>query len=636
MFSGINEALQSVELHARPRSLGAFPNVPVEEIVPALASHNSQILVGRSGAGKTHLLLELERRLKTTGQACAFVDLRIVGTAADLYSSTDQTDNYLPATRLAVDVLAEIHDALQVWALREGLLDETSSRCFDELQEAITDIRVAGEEERQVKTESDLNSGNSHDLSIGITAGGPGASYSYKKEHALGNTQSTMAIQKGHADVWLHLGSVARSLSELSEQRGRLFVLLDEWDSVPLPLQPWLADLLRRLLWDTSGCVVKIARGEPPRFAQALPDGRLGLDASRDATVDLDAAFSQLDLGGRRQFLLELLYQHVASVMTRVGNPEEVGDDSEAFANLAFADESAITAFIDSSEGNPGDALIIAGRAAQLAGLGPVRQTHVLEAAHFLAVDRKLRHIEPDAEMQDWLSELLRTAPSRSFRVPLLGGEPPRSFLAFRDRRLLHADRPLDAQPREQWKEQTVDWHVDFGYALVLMRDRNATVDEVRVPPVADAGIAGAIPKFGEDLEASSQFEEAPTGQSPVKLPDHLAGLQPGWLEMILNTLPAFGDFLIFPLWGSPTPIEMTESPTFLGRSVKRSTVQIPQGSVSGRHAELSRTPGGWRLTDCGSLNGTTLNGRDIEVADLHSLDLIGLASAQLLYVKRG
>ena len=39
----------------------------------------------------------------------------------------------------------------------------------------------------------------------------------------------------------------------------RLLVVLDEWSTIPLELQPYLADLIRRAMFPISGLTVKIA-----------------------------------------------------------------------------------------------------------------------------------------------------------------------------------------------------------------------------------------------------------------------------------------------------------------------------------------------------------------------------------------
>ena len=49
-----------------------------------------------------------------------------------------------------------------------------------------------------------------------------------------------------------------------------------------------------------------------------------------------------------------------------------------------------------------------------------------------------------------------------------------------------------------------------------------------------------------------------------------------------------------------------------VGRDDDNSIV-LGDASVSGVHASIARTSGGWRLMDLGSTNGTTIDGRQID-----------------------
>jgi FHA domain-containing protein/uncharacterized protein DUF1707 len=60
--------------------------------------------------------------------------------------------------------------------------------------------------------------------------------------------------------------------------------------------------------------------------------------------------------------------------------------------------------------------------------------------------------------------------------------------------------------------------------------------------------------------------------------------------------------------------------------------VQLAEPTVSRRHAELRRVPGGWELRDLGSTNGTRLNGRRVTLPEpIGPGDLISLGGFRLL-----
>src|SRR5204863_8068756 len=87
-------------------------------------------------------------------------------------------------------------------------------------------------------------------------------------------------------------GPVGRAMRRVIEALGgsRLWILLDEWSSVPLELQPLLADLLRRSLFPVRGLSVKIAAIELRfRFRELREGGDyLGLELGADVAAGLD------------------------------------------------------------------------------------------------------------------------------------------------------------------------------------------------------------------------------------------------------------------------------------------------------------------------------------------------------------
>src|ERR1700753_3027123 len=90
--------------------------VDVGPLFTLLNSDDHQILYGRRGTGKTHALSYLRVRAEEAGEAVAFIDLRTVGSSGGIFSNPA-----LPlterGTRLLVDVISQIHDALTDFAL---------------------------------------------------------------------------------------------------------------------------------------------------------------------------------------------------------------------------------------------------------------------------------------------------------------------------------------------------------------------------------------------------------------------------------------------------------------------------------------------------------------------------------------
>lgn len=77
---------------------------------------------------------------------------------------------------------------------------------------------------------------------------------------------------------------------------------------------------------------------------------------------------------------------------------------------------------------------------------------------------------------------------------------------------------------------------------------------------------------------------------------------------------------LIVSLPDAPATHELTEQEITIGR-ISENTIEIVDASVSSRHATLHLDPSGdYILTDVGSTNGTSLNGKDLVPDEEHKL----------------
>jgi hypothetical protein len=81
--------------------------------------------------------------------------------------------------------------------------------------------------------------------------------------------------------------------------------------------------------------------------------------------------------------------------------------------------------------------------------------------------------------------------------------------------------------------------------------------------------------------------------------------------------------------WGR---IKLLDSPTVLGRNAEG--ISILEPSVSRVHAAIERTaPSTWQVSDRGSSNGTTVNGKRVNVAPLRSGDIVFCGEVGFLFL---
>jgi hypothetical protein len=115
-------------------------------VLDVLSSVDHQLIFGRRGTGKTHLLTVIRQKRKTQRELAIQLDMRNLGSAGGIYA-----DPTIPisqrATRLLVDVLAAIHGQLFEQAINnDGLVNlGTVGHALDELYESHSSVKVIGE-----------------------------------------------------------------------------------------------------------------------------------------------------------------------------------------------------------------------------------------------------------------------------------------------------------------------------------------------------------------------------------------------------------------------------------------------------------------------------------------------------------
>ena len=279
-FVGISRRAESVD---RATLVKTF--VDVGPLFAVLSTNDHQIVFGRRGTGKTHALLYSAEKSKKAKNVTVYVDLRYIGSSGGIYG-----DLGIPipqrATRLLLDVLGSLHEALLRAAL-DGELDLSKvGPALDKLADASTVVEVIGETTRETKASVAEDFKTSSNCTLGVSAK-PSLDLS-SGQYASQNTHSEATLsEKWTSRYRVHFGSVSTALSEIvaSVLPARVLIVLDEWSTVPLDLQPYLADLIRRAFFPVIGITVKIAAIE-----QRSNFGKYILDESSPVGHDGGAA----------------------------------------------------------------------------------------------------------------------------------------------------------------------------------------------------------------------------------------------------------------------------------------------------------------------------------------------------------
>lgn len=455
------------------RSTLAMTFVATGSFSAMLHSTDHQILYGRRGTGKTHALYYLSDLVEHTGDVPVYLDLRTIGSTGGLY-----TDSALSAavrgTCLLVDTLEAIHDELLMVAFEREQVDQNNLLlALDALAEAATAVEVVGEVERETTV------GGRAETSLGVElAASPNAVVSARSCESA-NAESRLrrtGIERHH----VVFGPLSRALRRTVEalRPGRLWLLLDEWSSIPLDLQPLLADLLRRCVLPTPGVAVKIAAIERrARFSQAVPDGDyIGIEVGADAAtaVSLDDILIFDNARTRAQeFFGQLLHNHTSERLSAmIADPPK---DPDGFVDATFH-RAAFPELVRAAEGVPRDAINIAALAAQHAHNEPIGLSDVRRAAQDWFLRDKQTAItsnEPARRMlRRLVDEVVGRRQSRTFLLDQLVSHRHETIDELYDARLLHVLR-RGIMDRKSPGTLYDGFAIDYGCYVSLLLKRN-------------------------------------------------------------------------------------------------------------------------------------------------------------------
>jgi len=437
------------ETYDRKHLIESF--VDIGPLFTLLSNKDNQILFGRRGTGKTHVLGYLVNELQRQGVVAIQLDMRTVGSTGGIYS-----DTRLPASerasRLLVDTLCAMHDQILSQILEKPEEYDLSrlGPLLDRFVEEATRVVVEGTVE--IEQGSSVSSTNREGVGVdfGFSSTGPHGLFRANTDHQHASGEESRSRREGVERLRVHFGSVGRELGRVvsSLPNACLWIVLDEWSEIPLDLQPYLADLLRRTILPIRGVSIKIAAIEQ-RCNFRIPDpdiGHIGIEIGADAAASLNLdeflVFENNPALAKR-FFRELLHKHVRALVSESKELDKISSSSAQFINDAFTQQPAFEEFVRSSEGVPRDAINIIGIAAQRALDNQISVPDVRGAARtwYMRAKQQAVSTKPRAqELLNWIiGEVIQHRQARAF---LLSSDVKDELIDFLyDARVLHIIR---------------------------------------------------------------------------------------------------------------------------------------------------------------------------------------------------
>lgn len=437
--SGLLAAVQ--EIDKRAERVGEVhvteTYVSAGSLIDALSSYDNGVIFGRRGTGKTHALRYLAGQRKAEGDLVILIDMeQDLGSTESIYGDSGLSPTYR-ATRLLIDILGIIHEKF----LEDAFLAGNSSAidALDKMMDHFNEVIVADEAEAQaIETDEVRREGGSR---LGIEFSKSPFSYDRSKTRQAALTSESATTVKGVVRPRVHFGAVRELMNRcVSSQpdRRRIWLLFDEWSGLPRELQPFVAEMLRKLFFGIPRVTTRLA-AIPHRSEWRITrdDGSyIGVEIGSEifALLDLDEfvvfpARSKSERAKRSSdFFRELLFRHVNYVLGLAG--KQLVRSSDQLIKLLFTQVTSFQEMIRAAEGVPRDALLILGRAALRAGSARISTDHVRQAAAQLFQTGKAALLNGMPDARKLLDYIIQE---------VISGKKARGFLLLQE----HTEHPL-------------------------------------------------------------------------------------------------------------------------------------------------------------------------------------------------
>lgn len=373
-------------------------------ILAQIDNTNNQIIYGRRGTGKTHIFKVLASHLlENMSNAIVYIDARTLG------STSQFSDQTVPMKQRCLslfrDVLGEIYNGLLDYIVNEQEDNASAAlEALNELGKVMTEPVSSYAVETVTSRKVDKNStASSVDLSLGTKEG-----LALALRDNTGNSleeEQTTAYRVAQQDkvIFPALHSLLKDV--LQQANATLFILLDEWSSIPIDIQPYLAEFLKRGFFPNPHVVVKIASLEyRSNFGERHESGQiLGFEIGSDISTALDIDdYYVYDRNPEvvTDLFSDMLYKHLKSELpdNYLESKYEISSGRKLVAIL-FTDRFAIKELVRASEGVARDLINIftsAYFAAQRTAHVDITKGLVLDAAHQWFEQDKAKNLDEE------------------------------------------------------------------------------------------------------------------------------------------------------------------------------------------------------------------------------------------------
>src|ERR1035437_888171 len=423
--------------------VGSFVDVG---ILPQIRNVNNQVIYGRRGTGKTHVLRVFASELsQTMGNAVLYIDARTLG------STSQFADPNIPLAARCValfrDILGEVYNCLLDYIVNNA--PSAANIALDRLTDlstVITDpVLSYSAQSITARAANKITEKGGVELAVGVPAA---ASFKASSglDSATENEQTTSySVAAEDKVIFPALTSLLSQILQLTN--SRLILLIDEWSSLPLDIQPYLAEFVKRGFLSLAAVITKIASLEyRSDFGLETAKGFIGFEMGADvsAAIDIDDYYV-FDRNPSRitEAFGDMLYKHIVTELAPqyLATTYQVSNGLQ-FTRKLFSDSFVFQELVRSSEGVARDLINIFSLAyfsAYRRSKDKIDTGAVIEAARLWFEQDKMRNLDETLQgvLRRIVEEVIGNRKARSFLLPRELGNHPVIQRLF-DLRILH------------------------------------------------------------------------------------------------------------------------------------------------------------------------------------------------------
>jgi hypothetical protein len=474
-MKAITSIIQRSEREAdQERLLRSFVDAGIK---PLLENTNNQIVYGRRGTGKTHLLKVLDADAMGAPTIPIYIDARTLG------STSQFSDASLPikdrCLSLFRDIFSELYNSLLSYLV--DLAPDNAGAALDRLDEVMSTVTTPIEKVHATKIEEKSSSEKRDDTSIrsSISAKPELGAKINSNRSSSEDIQTSFSVLAEEKVVFPELQAALRSL--LNAMEVRLVILLDEWSSIPLDLQPYLAEFLKRSIIPNAKITLKIASLEYRSQFSLRDDGKiigfeLGADISANLDIDDYYVFDR-NPRGITEIFATILFRHLEPDLgPHLANNYGIssGDD---FVNALFANHDVFQELVRAAEGVVRDLINIFTSAAVHSlrrGRETIDRKAVLEAARQWYEQDKVKELGDDLRtvLEAIVQDVIGERRSRAFLISRDLEKHPVIQKLF-DARVLHVMQRGYADKDNPGQRYNI-YSIDYGTYVDLLNTSKA------------------------------------------------------------------------------------------------------------------------------------------------------------------